>query len=754
MAIKPAGSHTLPRPPTHLLPLAALTWLAFVGLLYVRAAIDAFGRDGFTGARAARDEIVVMLAIAATALLVSAVIWRARRWLLGPIVCLAFGAGAMVLAWTAGQAGALVASGMLLAWCWSMGCAALRAMGVRAPLMGAVAHFALSVGAGMAVLSFLVLGLALVGLVGDITLALLLLVGLLPLVSNLRELEIEARSYRLPALDFGEQAALVGLAGASLIGLAVCLTPQTNFDALHYHLALPRYVLETGSFVERPDIIQSYFPLGMEMVYVPSFWLGGEAAANLMHWAFAPLTAALLWGAGDRLFGRPAGALAAALFGLMPLVVWESTAVTSDLPMTFFAVAAVYLMLLRTSSGREIGGAAGLCAGLALAFKVVAAIYILPLALAFAASVLLSKRRAESREVALPVVRFALGGLIGGAPWLLLRLVQVGNPVLPLLNNVFKSDRWPHVDERFDLDQFGVGTSVSDLVSVWWQASADPSRFGQATPDWVIGVVLLAPVGLLLLLVPAIWPARRAEGAVNGHQGTPWVGPGAHERMTAVWLVAAGASLLAWFFLSQYLRYGLPAFALLAPPGAWALVEALRRIDRPDIAALAPGVAVAVLGASGAVITVAAFSLTPEHFPTNVLLGRETAAEYRERWIPNRGAIAFFDEVTRGTDESGVILGFPYNYFASNRLYDVIVPGTLSPFRRIVDAGLTFDETSTRLVEANVRWLIYDSNNPFVAPEWPPDWLAESVLSAAFIAGYTEVAFEENGVFVYRIVAP
>jgi hypothetical protein len=309
-----------------------------------------------------------------------------------------------------------------------------------------------------------------------------------------------------------------------------------------------------------------------------------------------------------------------------------------------------------------------------------------------------------------------------------LRWLQTGNPVFPLYNAVFSSDKWPAVNERFDLDQFGIGTAPEDLVSFWWEASVDPSRFGQQTPDWLIGLPLLLSLGAVLML------------------------PRLRDREAILWMAAALACIVSWFFLSQYHRYGLPAFALLSLPAAFALVEALRvLIANVAVRSVVMTGLVAVWFGAGIVVAIGAFSLTPDRFPAEVLLGRESREEFRRTGIPDYAAIAYFDAQTRGTDEAGALLGFPYNYFALNRLYDVIVPAELSPFRRIVESGLAPDELANALIEANIRWFVYDARNPFLAEVWPPEWLAHTVLSPEFLERHAEVAFEEDGVFVYWI---
>ncbi len=831
--------------------MIALAWAIGLTVLFCVSTLATAGQDGFSGAAEAVDVIYVVFAAAGATFAAVLLLARAARRAVPWLLVVAAGAVAAWLTGVSGQVGPVLAAVVLLLWCWSTGASLINRLDIGLLGVGRWAAAALSMGAGMALLSFALLALALVGALTDVSIAVVLVVGgftapvhvwawwrrrlrlqqgvpgvPLPSGRGMREDRIAVApepvsrsplagvesaydlspSYPPLRLQRGggqnrmtdvaptagsprvepsiaELAALVAVLGAALLSFAVCLTPQVSFDALHYHFAMPGAFLRAGAFVERPDIIQSYFPLGLEMDFVAAFWLGGETTANLLHWAFLPMTAALLWSAGDRWCPRPAGAIAAVLFALMPVVVWEGTSASSDLAMTFFVVAGVYLIALRAAgiralqqgSGQAYGQtgmgpefrtalAAGLLLGLAVSFKLVSALYVAPVAIVFlvveawrvSRSSFEKLRTNGSNGVALPgstvdgssfknlrmsepeparravnsIAAFAGGGILGGAPWLVLRWVQTGNPVFPLLNNVFHSDKWAPVNERFDLPFFGIGTSAQDFATFWWRATDEPSLFGQPAPSWFLGLPLLLALGVFVFL-PAL----------------------SRSRGTLVWTVAAFACALVWFFFSQYHRYGLPAFALLCLPAGFAVSEAVRRTSTWEAPrSLVVTGLVGTWFAACVVVSLASFSLLPEHFPRDVLLGRQSREEYRERWVPNYVAIRAFDRLTGGTDDAGAILGWPYNYFAANRLYDVIVPAELSPFRRIVEEGLPADETASRLIDAGVRWFVYDSNNPFGYEEWPPAWLAESVLAPSFVERHMEVAFEENGVRVYRIV--
>jgi hypothetical protein len=369
----------------------------------------------------------------------------------------------------------------------------------------------------------------------------------------------------------------------------------------------------------------------------------------------------------------------------------------------------------------RLGALAGALGGLALAFKIVAGLYVIALSIVFAI-VLLRDARLR-REAVRPALGFILAGIAAGSPWLLLRWAETGNPVFPLFNRVFKSDMWPAVNERFDLFLYGIGTTPSDLVSIWWEATLHPWLFGQGAPPWLFGLPFLASLAFLLWL-PAI---RRNRGGM-------------------VWVGFAFAAFLAWFWWSQYHRYGLPPAALLALPAAAALVFALRQF-RSSAWPLALVPLLVVWFAAG--IANGFASNYPEDYPTDVLLQRETREQYRQRVIPDYLPLRFLEERTAGTSDQAFIFGFPYNYFVANPVWDSILPPELSPPRRIAEAGLTGRPLAAALLEARVRYLVIDYN---LAANGTPEWLAASLMDKDFLAGYTKVRFDRFNVLVYEVV--
>jgi hypothetical protein len=706
-----------------------LVWIAGLTLLFALSAF-ATARDEGLLDLAPMGELGLAYALAAI-IVVGSLVWSLIRPASSlPAVAVA-GAGiavAIVLTVTSRQVVEVAVFAGIIAWSWYVGGRILAVLDPEALLSGPPRP-AIGFGLGLASLSYAVLLLSLAGLAT--TLGLLVVLIALPVLVTLparprsRDWLSAVRSISGGSLTPVEAAALAFLTAALVASFGVSLSPQVQFDALHYHFAMPRTILDHGRFIERPDIVQSYFPLGLEMVYVPALRFGGESTMTLLHWALAPMAIALVWGAADRFFGRPTGAIAAGLCFLTPLVFMEASSASSDLGMVFWLLAAGLALATYASQPRvRLALMAGVFGGVALTFKLVSATYIVPLAVVFALVLLVQGRRPTA--LVKPGLAFALGGALLGMPWLLLRWLQTANPVFPMYNNIFRSDKWEPIHERFDLWLYGIGHGGDAVARVWWEITDNPSVFGQEMPAWAVGPAPLAFVAALVAL--PLLPRTRPLLALLG---------------LAIFFG------LSWFFLSQYHRYGLPSFVLMGLLGAVALAFALDRL--PGFAGRAVALVVlAVWFVAG--LTVGMAMLEPEPYPRHVVLGSETREAYRQRAIPNYDALLFLDSVTRGTEDKAAMLGYKYNYFVANPVYSMLEPPPLSAFARVLESGLSGQALARELEAAGIRWLLVDWH-PIFPADWPPRYLAKSVLSQEFLDSYAVPMFEKHNVVVYRIAA-
>ncbi len=147
--------------------------------------------------------------------------------------------------------------------------------------------------------------------------------------------------------------------------------PPIARDALVHHLALPKLYLRHGAMVERPDMVFSYYPMNLDLLYLIPLSRGNDVLPAFIHGAFGLLTAALLYAYVRRRLGG-GYALAAALFFLStPIVIKLSTTAYVDLGLSFFSTAALLCLVRWSGQGfrpRDLLPA-GLFCGLAMGTK-------------------------------------------------------------------------------------------------------------------------------------------------------------------------------------------------------------------------------------------------------------------------------------------------------------------------------------------------------------------------------------------------
>jgi len=128
---------------------------------------------------------------------------------------------------------------------------------------------------------------------------------------------------------------------AALILLVVCIgvmatVPPVSRDALTHHLAVPKIWVEDGLFMELPSIPFSYYPMNLDLLYMLPLSWGNDIVPKYIHFAFALLTALLLYVHLKRRLGHVYGLLGALFFLSIPVIVKLSTTVYVDLGLIFF----------------------------------------------------------------------------------------------------------------------------------------------------------------------------------------------------------------------------------------------------------------------------------------------------------------------------------------------------------------------------------------------------------------------------------
>ena len=318
-----------------------------------------------------------------------------------------------------------------------------------------------------------------------------------------------------------------------VLGLAstACWPPTTQHDDVGYHLLLPWSLQLDGRLAMDPDVhAWALAPWAADVLQAVPQLLAGAEARGAVNALWLVLIAAALW----RLAGLLGGDLRArawtvALYASIPLTAALALGMQTELP-SAAALAWTACLAFSTPSRRMVLAACALL-GLLLATKLAAAGF---------AALLLPWLAWRQRSVL--DLRTALGGLalmvaLGGSSYAFAWFIA-GNPVLPLMNDVFAS---PYFGGAFRDPRWHAG--AGPLLP--WRMTFDTGRYLEAFPGGG-GFVLVALAGAWLA---ALWQRRT-------------------RALAALALAMMAAPLLA----TQYLRYVYPALLLALP----ALVVAAR----------------------------------------------------------------------------------------------------------------------------------------------------------------------------------
>ena len=356
-----------------------------------------------------------------------------------------------------------------------------------------------------------------------------------------------------------------------LIILLGGMLPPIEFDVREYHLQAPKEFFQQGYIGFLPHNAYANMALGTEMfsllgmVLAGDWWLGA-LAGKLVIAAFAPWTALALYLAGQRLFGRTAGIVAALVYISTAWVVQISNLGLVEGAYAFYLLLATYAMVLSTGLftipyqpeasarlphqpealaravrsriladasgwyGRTCLFLAGYMTGAAVSTKYPAVLFV---AIPLTAWLAFSQVRANARAAWKLVGLFLLACALGCGLWFAKNWAFTGNPTYPLLYDVFggktwtpeKSALWNQVHQPHDFSLPALGHDLSGVV---------------LGSEWL--GPLMMPLALLALLVPG---KRRLAAGLALYFGFV---------IAAWWLfalapTATGSRLCPWFAL-------------------------------------------------------------------------------------------------------------------------------------------------------------------------------------------------------------
>ncbi|HJT25595.1 MAG TPA: glycosyltransferase family 39 protein, partial [bacterium] len=313
------------------------------------------------------------------------------------------------------------------------------------------------------------------------------------------------------------------------------LAPETFYDSMVYHLAVPQYWLFHHGLADFPTNFFSNYPYGAEAYFLNGLVWQGTESAKMLHAVCAGVCAIAAGGWARETGGDKAGWLALGFTLTLPLLAVNSWATEVEGFQTLAVVLFVYaLYRFAVEKEKNLVWAlvTGLFAGLALSTK-----YTSVLAVGGAILVLVFQRPGILKvEKWRHWLVAALAALLLLGPWILKNLVFTGNPFFPYLMSHFPGRHLlPDGYERLLQEQHARVTTDgwSWLLLPWTLTMANPDSYNFCGP-------------LALALVPTLFLFRLRHPVLR--------------FLAALTLIL----LISGFAVTHILRFVLPVFVLFS----------------------------------------------------------------------------------------------------------------------------------------------------------------------------------------------
>lgn len=248
--------------------------------------------------------------------------------------------------------------------------------------------------------------------------------------------------------------------GINVIGV---LGPELAFDALWYHLTLPKLWLTNHviSFIPGGLLYYSAMPKLGELLFIPGLVFGDEILVKAIHLSFGLLTCLALYKLQRKFFNTFFSLLGVIIFYANLVVSWESISAYIDLIRTFFEVMALwgFVTWWKTQQKKWLILSA-LMVGFAITTKLLAigSLFIFSIL-----SIWILWRKKKNLFIGL-LIYWIIAMLIP-LPWFILSYLHTGNIVYPFFSDIYRVTPEPLSFTTFLIELWVLFTNAADPIS-------------------------------------------------------------------------------------------------------------------------------------------------------------------------------------------------------------------------------------------------------------------------------------------------
>lgn len=265
-----------------------------------------------------------------------------------------------------------------------------------------------------------------------------------------------------------------------LINFLGALTPELAFDALWYHLTLPKIYIEHHQIVHIPGGLFYYsdMPKLIELLYSATLAFSNEILAKIIHFIFSILILIAVYKISRKKLSKQNALLAVVILSSNIVFAWEATTAYIDLGRTFFEIMALWAFIDWTEKKqRKKIILSAVMLGFAITTKILA---ITSLIIFITLIVILSlQNKSNPKNIVKDIIIFLGISLIIPTPWFIFAFIHTGNPVYPFFTQIYQVH--PSISSN----------PILILRDIWqmFLYSSDP-----ISPIYLISVPVLIPI--------------------------------------------------------------------------------------------------------------------------------------------------------------------------------------------------------------------------------------------------------------------
>ncbi len=516
-------------------------------------------------------------------------------------------------------------------------------------------------------------------------------------------------------------------------------TPPVSRDALVHHLAVPKLYLKHGGIYEIPSLPFSYYPMNLDLLYMIPLYFGNDILPKFIHFAFALLTAWLIYDYIRRRMNTVYALLGVMLFLSIPIIVKLSISVYTDLGLIFFSTASLLLLVQWFERGFHVKFLilSAIFTGLAMGTKYNGLItfFLLSLFVPFIrARYGPDDRNRFLRSLSYGIL-FMVIALILFCPWMIRNTLWTSNPIFPLY------ERW------FNPLYSEVPKSVGPLAyraliynESWWQIALLPVRVffqGQdGNPHYFDGE--LNPF-LLLLPFFAFYKLRSDPQRLRVEK----------KIHLAFAILFFSYAFFATGLRIRYLSPIIPSLIILSVFGVGKMVEVVKALTSRSLKRIGSGVVLLVviffIGYNVAYIRDQYASVAPFDY----LSGRISRDEYIAKYRHEYPAMQYINRHL--PSDALILLIFLGNrgYYCERRyLFDMYK--TRSKLQQIVEGADEARDIFLGLRDLGITHLLMNSE---IFNRWAKESFDQrrDMLLRGFFGTYTQLRYSQRGYDLYAL---